>query len=125
MKQKGLIVVGIVVFVVVLLLLGPMIYGIFQLDATALRVWAVVVTLALPCVAGMGYMAGRGTAKTALDGLNLGVEKVMLAAERAANIKDRSFKKTVQHARPQFNVAMLPQTQIQHRLTDGSQEVEL
>jgi len=123
MKQKSLLIV--VILVIVLLLLGPMIYGIFQIDPTALRVWAVVVTLALPCIFGLGYWAGRGTARTAIDGLSLGVDSVMAAAREVADIKDRSFKKTVQHAKPQFNIAMLPQPQIQHRLADGRGEIDL
>jgi hypothetical protein len=124
---RGLLIMGFVLLVIVLLLLGPMIYGIFQLDPMALRIWAVVVTLALPCTFGLGYAAGHGTAKTAMDGLETGVNAVTAAAREVADIRDRSFKKTVQHAKPQFNVAMLPQLPqvTHHQLTEGGDTVDL
>jgi len=122
--EKGLIVVGLILLMIVLLLLGPMIYGIFNLEPDALRVWAVVATLALPGAFGLGLFAGATRAKTTIEGLDRGIEAVIAAASEVADIKDRSFQKTVQHAKPQFNIAMLSKElpQVQHEMIEGEVE---
>jgi H+/Cl- antiporter ClcA len=122
--EKGLIVVGLILLVIVLLLLGPTIYGIVNLEPDALRVWAIVATLALPGAFILGLVAGATRAKTTIEGLDRGIEAVIAAASEVADIKDRSFRKTVQHAKPQFNIAMLSKElpQVQHEMIEGEVE---
>jgi hypothetical protein len=123
-NYKGLIVIGLILLMIVLLILGPTIYGIFNLELTALRVWAVVATLALPGAFGLGLVAGWKRAGTTIEGLDKGIEAVIVAARDVADIKDRSFRRTVQHAKPQFNIAMLSKQlpDVKHQIIEGEVE---
>ena len=98
-------------------------YLIRPLPLGAVRVWAILATLALPVVAFGSWVFGRREANVKMDGLTTGVNEVMAAAERTASIKDRSAKK----ARQDVKIAVLPQLQgpgVVHReLTDGEGKV--
>jgi hypothetical protein len=92
------------------------------LDPDLLVAWALAVTVALPVVAFAGWVLGRREANVKVDGLDMGVEKVVGMAERVADIRDRSAGKIRQQP---VQIAVLPQSPgVVHReLTDGEGKV--
>lgn len=93
------------------------------LDPDILTAWALLVTLVLPVVAFAGWILGRREASVKVDGLDMGVEKVIGMAERVADIRDRSAAKVRQQP---VQIAVLPQLQggvIHRELTDGEGKV--
>jgi len=77
-------------------------------DADVLATWALLTTLALPGVAFGSWLFGRREASVKVDGLDMGVEKVVGMAERVADIRDRSAAKIKQQP---VQIAVLPQLQ--------------
>jgi hypothetical protein len=65
---------------------------VISLSPTVLRVWAVLATAALPLVGWSSWHVSRHVTKTeaTLEGLDKGIEKVMGAAQRTADVRDRS-----------------------------------
>jgi len=94
------------------------------LDPDLLVAWALSVTIALPVAAFGGWILGRREASVKVDGLDMGVEKVVGMAEKVADIRDRSAAKIKQ---PPVQIAVLPQLQqggVVHReLTEGEGKV--
>jgi len=92
-------------------------------DADVLATWALLATLALPFVALGGLLLGRRDAGIRVDGLDMGIEKVMGMAEKVSDIRDRSAAKIKQ---PPVQVAVLPQLQqggvIHRELTSGEDQ---
>jgi hypothetical protein len=92
-------------------------------DPDVLATWALLITLALPIMTLGGWILGRREASIKVDGLDMGVEKVVGMAERVADIRDRSAAKIKQ---PPVQVAVLPQLQqggvIHRELTSGEDQ---
>jgi H+/Cl- antiporter ClcA len=92
-------------------------------DPDVLATWALLVTLALPVMAFASWILGRREANIKVDGLDLGIEKVMGMAEKVADIRDRSAAKIKQQP---VQIAVLPQLQqggVVHReLTSGEDQ---
>ncbi len=60
------------------------------ISPTALRVYAILVTLALPLAGWIGWYVGRYAAQAYLSGLERGTDTVMHAAQKTADVRDRS-----------------------------------
>lgn len=80
--------------VVVSIVAVAILYGLYTLltalSPTVLRVWAVAATLALPLVGWVSWHVSRSITDTHLAGVDKGIDKVMHAAQKTADVRDRS-----------------------------------
>lgn len=82
-----LILTGVIIMGVILALLYKLL---LSFSPTALRVWVVAATLALPLASWASWHVSRSIARTHLDGVDKGIDKVMHAAQKTADVRDRS-----------------------------------
>ncbi|MGD9098896.1 MAG: hypothetical protein PVF45_00350 [Anaerolineae bacterium] len=77
--------------IVAVVTIAGIVYAIVTtISPTALRFYAVLVTLALPLVGWAGWYIGRYAAQAYLSGLERGTDTVMHAAQKTADVRDRS-----------------------------------
>ncbi len=67
--------------------IGGLVYVLHHISPAALRWWAGAATAAVPLAIWGGYAMGRLAARERLTGLEQGVDAVMRAAERTANLR--------------------------------------
>jgi hypothetical protein len=96
-------------------------------DADTVRIWAVATTLALPIIGIVCWKLGQTWAEGRVSGLDLGVNEVMRAAQKTADLRvgtvARVRQSTVRQAPPAASQApppALPQPRITHRAEDGA-----
>ena len=95
MTIVGLIGAGIAVVI------GGLVYALFHASLSTLRWWAGVATVAVPLAVWGGYVLGKMVARERLTGLEQGVNTVMKAAERTANLRVATIREVREVRRPE------------------------
>lgn len=97
------IVAGLIVGALVLVV-GGLVLLVRAAGLEALRWWAGVATAILPLVAGASWALGRWQAREVLKGVDLGVDRVMRAAQGTADLRTAAVREA---RRPAAEVGMV------------------
>ena len=90
-----------------------------RMSAGVVAAWALLATLLLIPMAGLGYWVGTLQARGVIQGLDLGVKPVTQAATRLADIRASALRA----AKDEPMIVELPMPQIAPRLPGGGGEV--
>jgi len=103
--------------------------GMSQVPEQTAQVWALLATLAVPAALWLGYRIGSGKASTWLQGLDMGVERVVQAGAEAASLKGQTASTIRRATQPEpETVVELPQLDAHYQVLEAlpsGEEVDL
>lgn len=124
-KLFGFLAVAVVIVALLTALVWAIWQGILMIPINVVRLWALLITAAVPFVTWAAWWFGHTEARGRLTGLDQAIDKMFGGLSKAAGLNVSSVRamRQVTHQEPPV---VLPDVEIvQRRLTSGQEEIEL